>query len=88
MTLYNITDWLGLVPIFVCMIFGFVGLAQLIKRRSLLKVDFDLPDLQDMGVPAFEGSDIDIDSFFEDAEQKDKKPKTVVCPHCGEEFEI
>lgn len=55
---------------------------------ELLKVDFDLPDLQDMGVPAFEGSDIDIDSFFEDAEQKDKKPKTVVCPHCGEEFEI
>ena len=42
MTLYNITDWLGLVPIFVCMIFGCVGLAQLIKRKSLIKVDFDI----------------------------------------------
>ena len=31
---------------------------------------------------------LDIDGFFEDAEQKEKKPKTVVCPHCGEEFEV
>ena len=42
MTLYNITDWLGLVPIFFCMVFGFIGLIQLIKRKSLLKVDFDI----------------------------------------------
>lgn len=31
---------------------------------------------------------LDIDGFFENAEQKEKKPKTVVCPHCGEEFEV
>lgn len=42
MTLYNITDWLGLVPIFVCFVFAGVGLGQLIKRRSLLKVDIDI----------------------------------------------
>ncbi len=42
MTLYNITDWVGLVPIFICMFFGGVGLIQLIKRKSLLKVDFDI----------------------------------------------
>ena len=42
MSLYVITDWLGLVPIFVCMIFGFIGLIQLIKRRSLFKVDKDI----------------------------------------------
>ena len=42
MTLYTITDWLGLVPVFICMMFGVVGLIQLIKRRSLLKVDFDI----------------------------------------------
>lgn len=41
-TLYNITDWLGLVPMFVCMFFGGVGLIQLIKRKSLFKVDFDI----------------------------------------------
>ncbi len=42
MTLYTVTDWLGLVPIFICMIFGLVGLVQLIKRKNLLKVDFDI----------------------------------------------
>lgn len=42
MTLYVITDWLGLIPIFACMIFGGMGLIQLVKRRSLFKVDYDL----------------------------------------------
>ena len=42
MWVYTVTDWLGLVPIFICMIFGVVGLVQLIKRRSLLKVDKDI----------------------------------------------
>ena len=41
-TLYNITDWSGLVPIFICMIFAMLGLVQLIKRRSLIKVDLDI----------------------------------------------
>ena len=45
MTLYTITDWLGLVPVFFGMIFGFVGLVQWIKRRKLLKVDFDISAL-------------------------------------------
>jgi undecaprenyl-diphosphatase len=42
MTIYTITDWLGLVPIAVCLLFGALGLAQMIKRRSLLKVDCDI----------------------------------------------
>lgn len=42
MTLYTITDCLGLVPIFVCFFFGVLGLIQLIKRKSLLKVDFNI----------------------------------------------
>ena len=42
MTLYTITDWLGLVPIFICLSFGGLGLVQLIKRRSLLRVDSDI----------------------------------------------
>ena len=40
--IYHITDWLGLVPVAVCMMFGGIGLFQLIKRKSLLKVDRDL----------------------------------------------
>ena len=42
MMLYTITDWLGLIPIFICMIFGVMGLVQLIQRRSLLTVDYDI----------------------------------------------
>ena len=42
MTLYTVTDWLGLVPIAVCMGFGCLGLYQLIKRKSLFKVDADI----------------------------------------------
>lgn len=42
MGLYTITDWLGLVPVFVCIAFGGIGLGQLIKRKSLFKVDLDL----------------------------------------------
>ena len=42
MTLYNITDWLGLVPIFICMMFAMIGLVQLFKRKSLFKVDCDI----------------------------------------------
>ena len=42
MTVYTFTDWLGLVPIAVCLGFGVVGVFQLIRRRSLLRVDPDI----------------------------------------------
>lgn len=42
MKLYNITDWLGLVPLLVCVFFGVIGFAQIIKRKSLFKVDVDI----------------------------------------------
>ncbi len=41
-SLYKITDWLGLVPIAVCGCFGIFGLVQLIRRKSLMKVDRDI----------------------------------------------
>ena len=47
MTIYTITDWLGLVPICICLCFGVMGLVQLIKRRSLLRVD---PDILLLGI--------------------------------------
>ena len=39
MSLYVITDWLGLVPIGVAFGFAVLGIVQCIKRKSLLKVD-------------------------------------------------
>jgi len=39
MSLYTITDWLGLVPVFLGFGFAILGLVQLISRKSLLKVD-------------------------------------------------
>lgn len=42
MLLYTITDWLGLVPIFVAFGFAIFGLWQWIKRRSFFKVDRSL----------------------------------------------
>ena len=47
MVLYAITDWLGLVPVAVCLGFGAMGATQLVRRRSLLAVD---PDLLLLGV--------------------------------------
>jgi len=41
-SLYNITDWLGLVPIFVCIGYGILGLVQWIKRKSIRKVDYNI----------------------------------------------
>ena len=42
MSVYIITDWLGLVPVFICMIFGGIGVGQLIQRKSLFNVDYDI----------------------------------------------
>lgn len=42
MQIYTITDWLSLVPLGFMMGFAILGLVQLIKRRSLWKVDADI----------------------------------------------
>lgn len=42
MMIYSITDWMGLVPVVVCLFFAGMGLVQVIKRRSLFKVDSDI----------------------------------------------
>lgn len=42
LTLYNITDWLGLVPIFFSFGFAILGLIEWTKRKSILKVDLNL----------------------------------------------
>lgn len=47
MGIYTATDWLGLVPVAVCLGFGAMGATQLVRRRSLFAVD---PDLLLLGV--------------------------------------
>ena len=42
MSLYTITDWLGLVPLGFVMGFALLGLIQWIKRKHILKVDYNI----------------------------------------------
>ena len=43
-------------------------------------------DMSDFGFD--EEQDLNINDFFDDSEPKEKEPKRVQCPHCGEWFEI
>ena len=40
--LYSLTDWLEVVPLGIVAGFAILGLAQLIRRKSLLKVDYSI----------------------------------------------
>ena len=42
MTLYIITDWLGLVPLILALGFAGLGLAQWMKRKDIRKVDYSI----------------------------------------------
>lgn len=54
-------------------------------------LDLELEDIDiDMSKFGFdtELEGFNADDFFEDAEPKEKEPKTVTCPNCGEEIEV
>jgi len=42
MTWYVITDWLGIIPILMSMVYAIIGLKQLMKRKSIRKVDKEI----------------------------------------------
>ena len=42
MLLYTLTDWLSLIPFLFIAVFATVGLIQLLRRKSFLKVDYSI----------------------------------------------
>lgn len=42
LSLYNITDWLGLIPLAFMLFFALLGLIQWVNRKSLKQVDYSL----------------------------------------------
>lgn len=57
------------------------------------KLALELEQIEDINMSDFgfiEGSDLDItdDDFLSDNQIKEKEPKKVTCPHCGQEFEL
>lgn len=57
---------------------------------DILKMELDDLDFGEFTEVEFylpQEFDGDIDDFFEDAEEKEKEPKKIQCPHCGEWFE-
>ena len=56
-----------------------------VLQEQLKDLDFEGFDF---GFAQYNVSDINIDGFFAEAEQqKEKEPKKIQCPHCGEWFE-
>lgn len=47
---------------------------------SDFEIDFNIPEDIDVDLDA-------LNDLFEDTEQKEKEPKMIKCPHCGEMFE-
>lgn len=57
------------------------------------KLALELEQIEDINMSDFgfvEGSDLDIndDDFLSDNQIKEKEPKKVTCPHCGQEFKL
>ena len=65
--LYEITDWLGLVPIAAALGFALLGLAEWIKRRSLAKVDRSVyPAVTNIGTrPTVAGDHITAEAWLQ-----------------------
>lgn len=60
MIFYHITDWLGFIPLFIAFIYAMIGLFQMIKRKSLFKVDKEI-----IGLGIFYVGVIGLYIFFE-----------------------
>jgi len=56
--------------------------------NELLEQELEDIDFEGFDFGFIKVEDIDIDSFFEETEEKPKETKTMVCPHCGEVIEL
>jgi ParB-like chromosome segregation protein Spo0J len=57
------------------------------------KLDIELQDIADIDMTEFGFQNTDfnegaLDDLFTDAPEKEKEPKKIQCPHCGEWFEV
>ena len=57
------------------------------------KLDIELQDIADIDMTdfGFQNTDFNegaLDDLFTDAPEKEKEPKKIQCPHCGEWFEV
>lgn len=51
--------------------------------------DFGIEELNDWSFELpFDDIPADIDSFFEGADNPERKKKVIICPHCGKEVEL
>ena len=60
-----------------------------LSNWDFTKLEEELSGLDiDMTAFGFDAQeDVNIEDFFEDAEPKEKEPKQIQCPHCGQWFE-
>ena len=73
---------------------------MLVHNKLTMNTGFDFEILEqeleelnsiDMNEYGFETNlleDMNYDEFFADSEEKEKEPKKIRCPHCGEWFEV
>lgn len=56
------------------------------ELAELAELDIDMTQFGFDVLPEFDEEA--LDSIFEDAPEKEKEPKKIQCPHCGEWFEV
>lgn len=56
---------------------------------DILANEYNLEELKELGVDEVMriASDLELENFFEETDEKQKEPEMIKCPFCGKEFE-